>query len=367
MQYDRNNFAPNQQSLTISEDEARTGTSREITLPNGERTSIFIPPGTFSGRVIPVDRQGMPQTLVTVNVAQGMGQGMVPPPPPLEKTQLASRPGDSNPQWGAGPGQQEQWGQGQWNQGPAQGQWNQAPVQGANAQGQWNQVPAQGANAQGQWGQGQIPNQQGQWNQGGVPPVAAVQGQGATPAKRGRGRIFVLAGIAILIIIAAIIGIFAFTTVQHNQQVAATSTAQSQTQVAQNNAKATQSAIATATQGAVNATATAVNSFPAVAGNYTGNLTNNNNSNKQFPLALALQQNQGTLSGTCSIDNLPLQIQNGSITQSGHMTFSVTIPGSNGSSSTQVNFTGSQQSDGSLSGTWTSSTGGAGPWTATKS
>ncbi|HLJ32472.1 MAG TPA: protein kinase [Ktedonobacteraceae bacterium] len=343
MQSDRSNFTPVQQTLTVSENEARMGTSREIMLPSGERLSIFIPPGTFSGKVIPVERQGMPPVLVTVNVSQSMAP---PPPPLLEKTQLA-QPQGSNPQvqWNPGPGSNPQV---QWNQG-----------QGSNPQAQWNQV--QGASAPTQWGPGQGPNAQGQWGQGqGTPP----------PAKPNRTRIFVLAGVAILIIIAAVIGIFAFTTVQHNQQVAATATAQNQTQVAQNNLNgtATQTAAnAAATQAAVNATATAANTFPAVAGTYAGTITNTANAGKQFAMALNLQQNQQTLTGTCSIDTAPFTIQNGLVTLTGHVSFSVTIPGSGGSSATQVNFVGSQQSDGSLSGTWTSSTGGQGPWTATKS
>lgn len=178
-----------------------------------------------------------------------------------------------------------------------------------------------------------------------------------------------LAVVAVLIIIAAIIGIFTFTTVQHNQQVAATGTAQNQTQVVQNNLNgtATQVANAAATQAVVNATATAANTFPAVAGTYSGSLTNTANADKQFTLDLALQQNQGTLTGTCSIESSPFPIQNGRVTLDGKVSFSVTIPGSGGSSATQVNFVGSQQSDGSLSGTWTSSTNGQGPWSATKS
>lgn len=337
MQFDRSNFTPVQQTLAVSENEARMGTSREIMLPSGERISIFIPPGTFSGKVIPVERQGMPPVLVTVSVSQNM----TPPPPPplLEKTQLAT-PQGSNPQV-------------QWNQGQGQAQ-----GQGSNAQGQWNS--GSGPNAQTQWGQGQ----------GAIPPMLGGQGNGTPPpAKPNRTRIFVLAGVAILIIIAAVIGIFAFTTVQHNQQVTATATAQNLTQVAQNNLNgtATQAANAAATQAVVNATATAANTFPAVAGNYSGSLTNNANAGKQFALGLALQQNQGTLTGTCSIASSPFPIQNGSVTLSGQLSFSVTIPGSGGSSATQVNFVGAQQSDGSLSGTWTSSTNGQGPWSATKS
>ncbi len=345
MQSDRGNFTPVQQTLTVSENEARMGTSREIMLPSGERLSIFIPPGTFSGKVIPVERPGMPPVLVTVNVSSAMAP---PPPPPLEKTQLAS------PQ-GSGP-------QGQWNAGQAPGanaqtQWGSGP----NAQSQWNQGQVQGANAQTQWGQGP----------GSIPPVPMGQGPGTPPpARPNRTRTFVLIGIALLIIIVAVIGIFTFTTVQHNQQVSATATAHIQTQVVQNNLNGTAtqtSAIATATQGALNATATAANTFPDVAGNYTGTLTNTANAGKQFALTLALQQNQQSLTGTCSLDASPFPIQNGTVTLSGHVSFSISIPGSGGSSATQVNFVGAQQSNGSLSGTWTSTTGGQGPWSATKS
>ncbi|MEO8970272.1 MAG: protein kinase [Ktedonobacteraceae bacterium] len=331
MQSDRSNFTPVQQTVMVSENEARMGTSREIMLPSGERLSIFVPPGTFSGRVIPVERQDMPRVLVTVTVSQNMA----PPPPPLAKTQLAT-------------------------------------PQGPNSQMQWNQGQGQGPNAQTQWGSG--PNAQTQWGQGpgAIPPVPGGQGNGTPPpAKPNRTRTFVLAGVAILLIIAAVIGIFAFNTVQHNQQVTATTTAQNLTQVARNNLNgtATQGAAnAAATQAAeANATATAANTFPAVAGNYAGTLTNNANGGKQFALGLALQQNQGTLTGTCSIASTPLPIQNGSVTLSGQVSFSVTIAGTGGSSATQVNFVGSQQSNGSLSGTWTSSTNGQGPWSATKS
>ncbi|MHB8600205.1 MAG: hypothetical protein ACYDER_25765 [Ktedonobacteraceae bacterium] len=345
MQFDRSNFTPVQQTLTVSENEARMGISREIMLPSGERLSIFIPPGTFSGKVIPVERQGMPPVLVTVNVSPGMAP---PPPPPLEKTQMAT-PQVSNPQL-------------QWNQG-----------QGANAQTQWGQgSQGQGANPQAQWNQGQVQgaNAQTQWGQGSIPPVPLNQGQRTPPpAKPNRTRIFVLAGVALLIIIAAVIGIFAFTTVQHNQQVTATATAQNQTQVAQNNLNgtATQAANAAATQAVVNATATAANAFPAVAGNYSGTLTNNANAGKQFVMALALQQNQQSLTGTCSLASLPFPIQNGSVTQSGQVTFSITVPASGSSSATQFNFVGTQQSAGGLSGTYTASGGGEGPWVVTKS
>jgi serine/threonine protein kinase len=348
VQSDRNNFTPVQQTLMVSENEARMGTSREIMLPSGERLSIFIPPGTFSGRVIPVERQGMPPVLVTVNVPSGMA----PPPPPLEKTQLASSQG-SNPQV-------------QWNAGQAQGanaqtQWGQGPQgQGANPQGQWNAGQIQGANAQTQWGQGP----------GSIPPVLMNQGQGTPPpAKPNRTRIFVLAAVAVLIIIAAVIGVFAFTTVQHNQHVSATATAQIQTQVVQNNLNgtATQAANAAATQGAVNATATSANTFPTVAGNYSGTVTNNANAGKQFVMNLALQQNQQNLTGTCTLDTVPFPIQNGVVTLSGNVSFSITIPASGSSSATTLNFVGSQQSNGNLSGTWTSTTGGQGPWNAAKS
>ncbi len=335
MQSDRSNFTPVQQTLTVSENEARMGTSREIMLPSGERLSIFIPPGTFSGKVIPVERQGMPPVLVTVNVAPGIAPPP-PPPPLLEKTQLAS------PQ-GSGP-------QGQWNA----GQGANAPTQwgsGPDAQGQWQQGQVQGANAPTQWGQGP----------GAIPPIPGGQGNGTSPpTKPNRTRIFVLAGVAVLIIIAAVIGIFAFTTVQHNQQVAVTATAQNQTRVARNNLNGT------ATQAVANATATAANTFPAVAGNYSGNLTNNANAGKQFAMALSLQQNQQTLTGTCSLVSLPFPIQNGSVTQSGQVSFSITIPASGSSSASQFNFVGTRQSDGSLSGTYTASAGGEGPWVVTK-
>ncbi len=369
MQSDRSNFTPVQQTLMVSENEARMGTSREIMLPSGERLSIFIPPGTFSGKVIPVERQGMPPVLVTVNVSPGMAPPP-PPPPLLEKTQLANPQGADPQQWNAGqrPNAQTQWGSGpnapgQWNagQGPnAPGQWNQGQVQGANVPGQWNQGQVQGANAQTQWGQGP----------GAIPPIQGGQGNGTPPpAKPNRTRIFVLAAVAVLIIIAAVIGIFAFTTVQHNQQVTATATAQNQTQVAQNNLNgtATQAANAAATQGAVNATATAANTFPAVAGNYSGTVTNNANAGKQFVMNLALQQNQQSLTGTCTLDTVPFPIQNGAVTLSGNVSFSITIPASGSSSATTLNFVGSQQSNGNLSGTWTSTTGGQGPWNAAKS
>ena len=114
------------------------------------------------------------------------------------------------------------------------------------------------------------------------------------------------------------VGIFAFTTNQHNQQVAATGTASSQTQVAQNNL-ATQSANATATQGAVNATATAQNTFPNVAGNYSGTLTNTANAGQQFAMALSLQQNQGNPHWYLFPEFGSFPIQNGLVTLSGQV------------------------------------------------
>ena len=333
-------FTPIQQTLTISVDEARMGSRRMITLPSGETVPVFVPPGVSSGQVIPVERPGMPTVLVTVNTSSMIP----PPPPPLERTQLAQPPG-ATPQFGQMPVGQ--------NPGPIS-QAGQTPM----GQGQGMTPPpfdrtqlaqSQGAAPQAQWGQTQGP-----------PPRA----------KSNLTRIIVLAAIALVVIIAAVVGIFAFTTNQHNQQVAATGTASSQTQVAQTNASATQSAAnanATATQGAVNATATAANTFPAVAGNYLGTLTNTANAGKQFTMALALQQNQQSITGTCSLDTAPFAIQNGNITLSGQLTFSITIPASGSSSATTLNFTGSQQSNGGLSGTWTSTTGGQGPWTTTKS
>lgn len=219
------------------------------------------------------------------------------------------------------------------------------------------------------------PGQSGQTpmgqDQGAAPQMQWRQTQGPPPRpKSNLPRIIVLAAIALVVIIAAVVGIFAFTTNQHNQQVAATGTASSQTQVAQNNlnATATQSAaLATATQGAVNATATAANTFPAVAGNYTGTITNNANAGKQLAMALALQQAQQSLTGICTLATLPLPIQNGTITLSGQVTFAVTIPASSSSSAATLNFVGSVQSNGGLAGTWTSTTGGQGPWSTTKS
>ncbi len=223
------------------------------------------------------------------------------------------------------------------------------------------QQPYPGQPGQTPMGQDQRAAPQMQWRQ--------TQGPSPRP-KSNLPRIIVLAAIALVVIIAAVVGIFVFTTNQHNQQVAATGTASSQTQVAQNNlnATATQSAaLATATQGAVNATATAANTFPAVAGNYTGTITNSANAGKQLAMALALQQVQQSLTGICTLATLPLPIQNGAITLSGQVTFAVTIPASSSSSAATLNFVGSVQSNGGLAGTWTSTTGGQGPWSTTKS
>jgi flagellar basal body-associated protein FliL len=326
-----------------------------ITLPSGETVPIFVPPGVSSGQVIPVERPGMPTVLVTVNTSSMIP----PPPPPLERTQLA-QPQGATPQFGQMPVGQ--------NPGPIS-QAGQTPM--GQSQGA---MPPQFDRTQLAQQQGVAPQMQFGQSQWGQPPVGQPpmgQSQGPQPRpKSNLTRIIVLAVIALLVIIAAVVGIFAFTTNQHNQQVAATGTASSQTQVAQNNATATQSAAnanATATQGVVNATATAANTFPAVAGNYLGTLTNTANAGKQFTMALALQQNQQSITGTCSLDTSPFAIQNGTITLSGQLTFSITIPASGSSSATTLNFTGSQQSNGGLSGTWTSTTGGQGPWTTTKS
>ncbi len=394
-------FTPIQQTLTISMDEARMGSRRMITLPSGEILPVTVPPGVSSGQVIPVERQGMPTVLVTVNTSS-----MIPPPPPLEKTQLA-QPRGATPQFGQMPAGQNQAVNSQFGQMPAgqnqavNSQFGQMPVgQNPGPISQAGQMPSQfdrtqlaqpqGAGpqmqfGQTQWGQspagqppvGQPPAGQSQWGQppAGQPPVGQppagqsqwVQPQGPQPRpKPNLTRIIVLAVIALVVIIGAVVGIFAFTTNQHNQQVAATGTASSQTQVAQNNL-ATQSANATATQGAVNATATAQNTFPNVAGNYSGTLTNTANAGQQFAMALSLQQNQGTLTGTCSLNSVPFPIQNGLVTLSGQVSFSITIPASGSSSASQANFNGSVQSDGSLKGVYTASGGGGGPWSVTKS
>lgn len=47
-------------TLAISEDEARNGTTRTITLSGGQRISVSIPPGTHEGQVIELDDAGKP-------------------------------------------------------------------------------------------------------------------------------------------------------------------------------------------------------------------------------------------------------------------------------------------------------------------
>ncbi len=360
----RSSFPPIQQTLLISADEARMGTRRTITLPSGEPLSVFVPPGVFSGQVLPIERQGMPTVLVTVSTSS-----MIAPPPPLDRTQLAQPPQGATPQFGQMPMGQSQGATPQFGQMPMGQGGTSTPLDRTQLA-----QPQQGAASQMQFGQtqwGQPPVGQPPMNQPsmGQLPIGQTQGQPQRP-KSNPTRIIVLAIIALVVIIGAVVGIFAFTTNQHNQQVAATGTASTQTQVAQNNLNgtATQSAAnAAATQAAANATATAANTFPNVAGNYSGSFTNNANGGKQGALALALQQNQQSLTGTCSVDAAPFPIHNGSVTQSGQVAFSITIPATSSSSETQVDFVGSQQADGSLSGTFTSSTGGQGTWAATKS
>ena len=106
-------FTPIQQTLTISMDEAHMGSRRMITLPSGEILPVTVPPGVSSGQVIPVERQGMPTVLVTVNTSS-----MIPPPPPLEKTQLA-QPRGGTPQFGQMPAGQNQAVNSQFGQMPA--------------------------------------------------------------------------------------------------------------------------------------------------------------------------------------------------------------------------------------------------------
>lgn len=318
------NLQPIRHTLMLNTDEARAGGNRVITLPTGERLSVYVPPGIQSGQQLPpIQRPGLPPVLVTANVLANAPvnaqSGMQPPLaktqlansganfPPLEKTQLAHN--------GSNQGNQGNWG------------------------GQSSMMP---------------------------PPPSTYQPN--NQPRPNRTRTLVLGIIAVLIIVVAIISIFAVSSyvTGHNNQLA-TATAQSnQTQVATNNlnATATQSAINTiATQSAANATATAANAFPNVAGSYAGSFNNNANG-QSGPLALNLQQNQSVLTGTCSIDNSPFTIQNGQVSTSGGVQFTVTIPSSSGN--VVVNFVGSVQSNGGLAGTFTSSTGGQGTWTTTK-
>ena len=51
-------------TLAISEDEARNGTTRTLTLSGGQRISVSIPPGTHEGQVIELDDAGKPVSLI---------------------------------------------------------------------------------------------------------------------------------------------------------------------------------------------------------------------------------------------------------------------------------------------------------------
>ncbi len=81
-------------------------------------------------------------------------------------------------------------------------------------------------------------------------------------------------------------------------------------------------------------------------------------------MSLTLQQNQSTLTGTCTINNVPYAVQNGVVNMSSVVHFSIT----DNTSGTNfvVNFAGTQQSNGSLSGNYTASDGGNGTWAVAK-
>lgn len=104
-------------TLAISEAEARTGTSRTLTLPGGRQVSIYIPGGAYDGQIIRLEGQGEPAgqgklvgaLILTLNVKHIAGIIPAPQPRLLEETILPTGSGSSdrtlpasNPQLRAG-------------------------------------------------------------------------------------------------------------------------------------------------------------------------------------------------------------------------------------------------------------------------
>lgn len=72
-------------TLAISEDEARNGTRRTLTLAGGKRISVSIPPGTYEGQVLQLDEEGRPvqdtqqSGAIVLTIAVQSTEKLIPP------------------------------------------------------------------------------------------------------------------------------------------------------------------------------------------------------------------------------------------------------------------------------------------------
>lgn len=72
-------------TLAISEDEARNGTRRTLTLAGGKRISVSIPPGTYEGQVLQLDDEGRPvqdtqqSGAIVLTIAVQSTEKLIPP------------------------------------------------------------------------------------------------------------------------------------------------------------------------------------------------------------------------------------------------------------------------------------------------
>jgi serine/threonine protein kinase len=180
---------------------------------------------------------------------------------------------------------------------------------------------------------------------------------------------FILAGLALVLIIGGIIVAVSVNNSNQQHNVQATATAQAfdqanqQTQAALN-AQATQNALATAN---AQATQTAQAAFPNVIGSYSGTYQDSTASSSS-PMSLTIsQQNQQSWTGSCTLQGTNgspsnFTISNGMVDQNGNITFSVSGTDANGNSVT-VTFTSTQPGATGWTGTYTITNGSSGTWT----
>jgi hypothetical protein len=178
---------------------------------------------------------------------------------------------------------------------------------------------------------------------------------------------YVLAGLALLLIIGGIIvGVSVNNSNnQHNAQATATAQANQQAQ-ATIDAQSTIDAQATQNAQNVQATQSAQPTIPNVQGSYSGTYQASTSSTTS-PMSLTIsQQNQQSWTGSCTLQGTSgssnFNITNGTVDQNGNITFSISGVDGSGNNVT-VSFTSTQpNSPTGWTGSYSVSNGASGSW-----
>jgi Hsp70 protein len=214
-----------------------------------------------------------------------------------------------------------------------------------------------------------------------TPPPPPPPHQFRSSPKRTRAPLVGILAV-LLIIISIVVGIVVYN--QQQQNTPATATAQSdqatqdaitaqQTQDAQaatataQSDQATQDAITAQQTQDAQATQTALAAFPVIQGTYSGTYQDSTSSTSS-PMSLTIsQQNQQSWTGSCTLQGTNgspsnFTITNGTVDQSGNITFSINGTDANGNNVT-VTFSSTQPDVTGWTGTYSFTNGNSGTWT----